>query len=258
MTVEIDYVEPAAARDMGGLRLALTRDLPAPYSMSAKAIFDLRGVPYVPVAQVGAGANEELLAWTRHRNAPVAVYNDEAPRVGWLEILNLAERLGSGPSLVPADMSERMAMVGLVNELIGENGLVWNLRLLMLGLAGPERAAQAAAQNPMFAQYGYSEPARDAAHDKATAILEMFTAHVRRQRDGASRYLIGSSLSAADVYWAYFSQILRTLPDEQCPMPARLRKPYDRVSAELGGCDAILIEQRDWIFHNHLQLPMVF
>jgi glutathione S-transferase len=240
------------------LRLALTRDLPAPYSMSARAIFDLRHVSYVPVAQIGAGSNEDLVAWTRHRNAPVAVYNNEAPRVGWLEILNLAERLGSGPSLIPADIGERMVMVGLVNELIGENGLVWNLRLLMLGLAGPERAAQAAEQNPMYAQYGYSEPAREAARGKANAILKMFTAHAHHQRDRGSRYLIGSSLTGADVYWAYFSQILSTLPEEQCPMPAQLRKPYRLVSEAIGGCDPILIEQRDWIFGNHLPLPMVF
>lgn len=252
------YVEPAVARNIRGLRLALTRDFPAPYSMSARAIFDLRGVAYVPVAQLGAGANEDLVAWTRHRNAPVAVYNDEAPRVGWLEILNLAERLGSGASLVPTNIDERMMMVGLVNELIGENGLVWNLRLMMLGLPGPERVARASERNPMYAQYGYSESAREAAHGKAAAVLEMFTAHAHRQRDRGSRYLIGSSLTAADVYWAYFSQILDTLPDAQCAMPTQLRETYDLASAAMGGCDSYLIEQRDWIFDQHLQLPMVF
>ena len=29
-----------------------------------------------------------------------------------------------------------------------------------------------------------------------------------------SRYLVGDSLSAADVYWAYFSNMLQTLPPE--------------------------------------------
>ncbi len=258
MTTAIDYVEPAAARGMPGLRLALTRDFPAPYSMSARTIFELRGVPFVPVAQVGGGTNEELVAWTRHRNAPVAVYEDEAPRVGWLEILQLAERLGSGPSLVPADPEHRVEMVGLVNELIGENGLVWNLRLLILGMPGPERAARAATKNPMYGQYGYSEMAKDAAHARATAILEWFTAHMRRRCDAGSGYLIGSSFSAADVYWAFFSQLLRTLPEAECPMPESLRKAYDRVSAAVGGCDPLLIEQRDRIFAEHLSLPLVF
>ena len=151
----MEYVSPTEAQDMQGLRLALTCHVPAPYSMSAKAIFDLKNVAYVPVAQIGAGDNTELRAWTGHRNAPVAVFEDEAPRVGWLDILNLAERLGTGAPLVPEDLQERMTMISLINELIGENGLIWNMRLIMLGLGGPERAATAAQKNPMYHQYIY-------------------------------------------------------------------------------------------------------
>ena len=171
----MDYVDPAQARHMSGLRLALTCHVPAPYSMSARAILDLKGVPFVPVAQHGAAPNEDLRAWTGHRNAPVAVYDDEAPRAGWLEILNLAERLGSGPSLIPSNIRLRMHMIALTNELIGENGLVWNMRLIMLGLGGPERAAREAESNPMYGQYGYSEANRARAHDKAREILDLFT-----------------------------------------------------------------------------------
>ena len=76
----MEYVEPVKAKDMPGLRLALTCHAPAPYSMSAKAILDLKQVPYVPVAQHGAGANSELLDWTRYRNAPVAVHNIPATK----------------------------------------------------------------------------------------------------------------------------------------------------------------------------------
>ncbi len=254
----MEYVEPIKAKDMPGLRLALTCQAPAPYSMSAKAIMELKKVPYVPVAQHGAGVNSDLVAWTRHRNAPVAVYNDEAPRVGWLEILNLAERLGSGPSLVPEDIHERATMVGLCSELIGENGWVWNMRLIIMGLGGPERAAKEAERNPMYAQYGYSERTRSSALDRARAVLGVLSDQARQQRDSGSRYLIGQQLSAADVYWAYFSQLVRTIPEEQCPMPAALRKGYDRASEVLGDVDALVIEHRDWIFAHHLPLPMEF
>ncbi len=254
----MEYIEPSAARSLSGLRLALTVGVPAPYSMSARSIFDLRGVPYVPVAQARAGENTELKDWTGHRNAPVAIYNDEAPRAGWLEILNLAERLGSGPSLVPEDLEQRMRMIALTNELIGENGLVWNMRLIMLGLGGPERAAEAARVNPMYNQYGYSEEARARAIDKAKIIMAYFTEHVRDQHTKGSKYLIGQSLSALDVYWAYFSQLLRTLAEEDCPMPRGLRRSYDMGGDLLGECDPLLIEQRDYIFANHLTLPMVF
>jgi hypothetical protein len=254
----MDYLEPADARDLPGLRLALTADAPAPYSMSARAIFDLKGVAYLPVAQRGGAQNEALVAWTRHRNAPVAIYNDEPPRVGWLDILNLAERLGQGPALVPAGINDRMTMIGLTNELIGENGFVWNMRLIMLGLGGPERSARAALSNPMYAEYGYSETARSQALDHARILLDTFAAHARAQRAAGSPYLIAGALSALDVYWAYFSQILSTLPESQCPMPAGLRRSYDLSGEALGGCDPILVEQRDWIFAQHLSLPMEF
>lgn len=251
----MDYVTPEEARSMDGLRLALTAGVPAPYSMSARSIFDLKNVPYVPVLQQGGGANEALVAWTSHRNAPVAVYNNEAPRIGWLEILNLAERLGSGSSLLPADIEDRMRMVGLTNELIGENGMVWQLRIVMLGLGGPERAAKEAQRNPMYADYGYTEEAREPAIEKARLILERFTEHALAQE---GPYLVGGKLSALDVYWVYFSQILKTLPEEQCPTPAGLKKSYDLCGEAMGGCAPELIDKRDWILANHLALPMTF
>jgi hypothetical protein len=41
-------------------------------------------------------------------------------------------------------------------------------------------------------------------------------------------------------------------------MPAGLRKAYDMGGAAIGGCDEILLEQRDWILANHLWLPLTF
>ena len=253
----MDYVEPAAARQMDGLRLALTAHAPAPYSLSARAILDHHGMAYVPVLQVGGGGNEDLVAWTGHRNAPVAVYNDEAPRVGWLEILNLAERLGNGPSLMPSAVDDRMLMVGLANELIGENGFIWNLRLLMLGLGGPERVAKERLRNPMYDQYGYSEAAVAVAVERAKAVLERLTAQLIAQRQAGSRYIVGTALSAVDIYWVYFSQAVGTFPEARCPMPAGMRKAYEIAGGMLGDRDPILVEQRDWVLAEH-GLPLDF
>ena len=253
----MNYVEPAAARQMDGLRLALTAHAPAPYSLSARAILDHHGVAYVPVLQVGAGSNEDLVAWTGHRNAPVAVYNDEAPRVGWLEILHLAERLGDGPSLIPTDFDDRMLMVGLANELIGENGFIWNLRLVMLGLGGPERAAKERVRNPMYDQYGYSEEAAAVAADRARAVMERLTAQLIAQRKAGSRYIVGDTLSAVDIYWVYFSQAVGTFPEARCPMPTGMRKAYEIAGSQLGELDPILVEQRDWVLAEH-GLPLDF
>ena len=108
----MDYVSVAEARTMPGLRLALSAGTCGPWGEAAKAIFKLRNVPFVPVRQHIMQANEELVEWTGFRNAPVAVYNDEPGVAGWIEILNLAERLGSGPSLLPEDEVERMKALG--------------------------------------------------------------------------------------------------------------------------------------------------
>ncbi len=253
----MDYVEPAAARQMDGLRLALTAHAPAPYSLSARAILDHHGVAYVPVLQVGGGGNEDLVAWTGHRNAPVAVYNDEAPRVGWLEILNLAERLGTGPSLIPSAIEDRMLMVGLSNELIGENGFIWNLRLVMLGLGGPERVAKERVRNPMYDQYGYSEAAAAVAVERAKAVMERLTTQLLAQRKAGSRYIVGEALSAADIYWVYFSQAVGTFPEALCPMPAGMRKAYEISGHMLGDMNPILVEQRNWVLAQH-GLPLDF
>ena len=251
----MNYIEPAEAREMNGLRLALTAHAPVPYGMSARAILDHHGVPYIPVRQVGGGGNEDLVAWTRHRNAPVAVYNDEAPRVGWLEILYLAERLGSGPSLIPPDADDRMLMVGLSHELIGEQSFIWHLRLVMLGLGGPERVARARTRNPMYDQYGYSEAGAAAGLEHARAALERLAVQLRAQRAAGRGYIVGERLSAVDIYWVYFSQAVKTFPESVCPMPEGLRTTYDAVGRMLGDLDPILIEQRDWVVGEH-DLPM--
>ncbi|MEM9624306.1 MAG: hypothetical protein AAF993_21885 [Pseudomonadota bacterium] len=252
----MEYIKPELAQEMPGLRLALTAGVPAPYSMSAKAILTLKQVDFVPVLQQGAGRNEELLAWTGHRNAPVAVYADEAPRAGWLDILNLAERLGSGPPLLPENRDERMQMVAWANELIGEDGWVWQLRLLMLGVGGPEKAAAAAQKNPMYAQYGYSEAALATAEAKARDTLQAFTAFAAQTSH--PHYLIGERLSALDIYWVFFSQLADVLPHEQCPTPDGLRRSYEYSGQVIGGCDAALIERRNWVLTNHLTVPLDF
>ena len=79
----MDYLEARDARDLAGLRLALTYKIPNPYGEAAKAIFKLKGLPFVAVAQHSTQPNEDLMAWTGHRNAPVAIWNDEPARAGW-------------------------------------------------------------------------------------------------------------------------------------------------------------------------------
>ena len=252
------YASIDEARAATGLRLVLTRDVPGPWSESAKAIFRTKGVEYLAVEQHGGRRNEELVAWTGHRNAPIAMYNDEPPRVRWQEILDLAERLGSGPSLYPDNITDRIRMVGLASEICNEGGLAWHARMLMLNMTYQAHGDVVFEKNPMFNEYGFSEQAVATAVARIEQILAHLTDLIRQQRAKDSIYLIGDSLSAVDIYWACFSNMLEALPPEQNPMPDSLRKGWSALAAGISGYDPVLIEQRNVIFEKHLWLPLEF
>ena len=251
----MEYLSVSDAKNQPGLRLVLSRDVPGPWGEAAKALFMLRNIEYLAVAQKPAGRNPDLVEWTRHRNAPIALYENEAPRVRWSEILDLAERLGSGPSLVPADRDDRIYMMGLINEIAGEGGLAWNARFFMLNLAYQAMGAEAAAKNPMLAEYQFDSAAIPPMKEKIESFLAYLAQRIKTRE---SDYLVGSQLSAADVYWACFSNMLEPLPQEQCPMPDSLRSTWGALAASIDGYDAALIEHRDLIFARHLTLPMEF
>jgi hypothetical protein len=253
----MEYLSIEEARNQPGLRLVLTRGVPGPWGEAAKAIFRLRDVDYVPVAQIAGDDNTELAQWTGHRNAPIALYDNEAPRVRWLELLDLAQRLGSGPSLVPANREQRMFMVGLINEIAGEGGMAWNARLLMFH-AGVMAQGPEATKNPMYAQYQYDGEAIEASSLKIEEFLAYLASHIKAQREQGTEFLVGSQLTAADVYWAYFSNMLEILPPEHCPVSDGLRDIWGILAKSISGYDPVIIEQRRRIFDEHLQLPLEF
>lgn len=255
------YVSVAEARKLPGLRLALSAGTPGPWSISARAMFDIRNVPYVPVLQVVMDPNAELVEWTGRRNAPVAVYNDEPAKDGWLEITHMAERLGSGPSLFPVDPLDRALAVGLSAELCGHAGFGWARRLTMTKGSDSAEIDEAkidqSGRDSMMRQYGARPGAADGAEERCIGVLEAFSAQLHRQRDAGSPFLIGDRLSHVDVHWACFSQLVGPLPQDECVMPERMRAIYSLVSDRLAvAVDPILIEHRNRIFHTYIELPL--
>ncbi len=253
----MEYVDVAAARGMDGLRVAFVRGVPSPWGMAAKAMFEHHDIPFVAVEQKGGEENPELVEWTRHRNGPVVIYNDEPPRVRWHEIMTLAERLGSGPSLVPVDIKNRMQMVGIVSELADEGGLVWQARMGMLH-AGYKAQGDAVLRTPMFVEYGYTQEAFEASLIRMNDIIGMLTDQVHAQRKAGSQYLVGDSLTAADLYWAFFSQPFRVSSPEINPMNETTRAMWEAGGKQWANLDAALFEQRDFIFDKHIKTPMEF
>jgi len=255
------YVEVERARDMAGLRLALTSGVPGPWGEAAKGIFHAKGIPFTRVAQAAGADNEALFAWTGHRNAPVAVYESEPARTGWAEILWLAERLRPEPALLPADPEERVRCLGIAQELMGEGGFGWCRRLMLLrnsmGVSDSPPESMRPVLGRMVRQYGYSRAAADASPVRVAQILAVLARQLAAQRAAGRRYLVGERLSAADIYWAAMAALVAPLPADVCAMPEALRGFYaDPGARVLAALDPALLEHRDRIYRDHMEFPI--
>lgn len=252
----MNYISVAEAIDAPGLRLVLTAGVPGPWGESAKSILQLKQLPFTAVRQIGGAENPELQAWTGQSSAPVAVNGNEQPCSQSLDILYLAERLNPSPPLIPADIDKRILMFGLINEVIGEQGFAWQRRLMMLQpimqATGMEEVAQRLA-----AKYGFSEATASKAPGLCVEILTKLVAQLKSQHQMGSRYFIGEQLTALDIYWANFAGMLRPLPAEVNPMPEMMRQTYESVPAQvMAAADEVLFQHRDFIYAEHLILPL--
>lgn len=253
------YLTIAEAREMRGLRLVLSAGVPGPWGESAKAVLNARKVPFVPVAQTPMGANDELHAWTGLRNAPIAILDDEPPLAGWLDILFLAERLGSGPSLLPETSADRALCLGYAAEICGQDGFGWNRRLSMIrmgwGVGSPADAAPELRE--FLVRYGVAPAAAARAPARTADILRTLAARLQAQRARGSAYLVGDRPSAVDLYWACFSQMVGPLPPEVNPIPEAVLSVYTQMPPEVSAAlDPILFEHRDRIYAQHIGLPL--
>ncbi len=260
----MDYTDVASARSLPGLRLALTRGLPGPWSQAAKFLFEVKQVPFTPVLQTATGSNDELHAWTGHRNAPIAVLDEEPPRTGWHEIIMLAERLGpaAAPALLPPTSADRATVFGLVSELASEGGLAWQRRLQMIAImyaaAGDDNRTRKSA-DVLASRYGYSKQALTQAGVRCADILAMLATRLRAQQAAGSEYLVGDGFTAADLYWACFSQLVAPMAEEENPMPARVRPLYQASDPDiLAALDTDLLTHREMIYKRYLSLPLDF
>jgi Glutathione S-transferase, C-terminal domain len=271
--VKLDYIPIAKARRMSGLRIVLgAYPIPGPWRESCKGVFYVKGLKYVPVRTGNDGSSDlalgmdgtqtELIEWTGQTSAPVVAWNDERPRSSWIDQLNLAERLAPNPPLIPVDIDERGRMFGLANELLGENGLVWVKRLLMVD--GPLKSLSADDPQRAFwiflgEKYGYSPAAAERAAQRIEAVVTAFGNQLKPQQAHGRRYLIGDRLSALDIYWAACCGILDPMPPERCPMADAFRGTYGNTDPRIDkALTRELRAHRDFIYDEHLEMPIVF
>jgi glutathione S-transferase len=202
--------------------------------------------------------SEPLTQWAGQRSGPVAIYDNERPRSGWAEILLLAERLTPSPSLLPTDPAERALVFGLSHEICGEAGLGWSRRLQLIhaGLqnAGgfPEHIAKYLGK-----KYGYTPETGAASTSRVAELLGMLGARLKAQHEKGSRYYVGNTLTAVDVYGATFMALFDPLPHEQCEMAASTRAAFETRDAPTeAALDPMLFGHRDMMYTEYLELPL--
>ncbi len=197
-----------------GTRVTFIPGLPALYAEALKNVCFVKGIPLIralhPMMGVDKDTGEDrqarLYELTSQTSIPTMFHDEERPRNVWIEQLDLAERIGAPgtPGLIPDNFEHRAEMLGLCAIVLGEDGLVWNMRIL--------------SDSPLAQKYGYSQEASAAAPGKIAEVLKLIDARLAAQEQRGSRYLVGDALTAADVYWATMSMCLVVPSPEIMPV----------------------------------------
>ena len=212
-TPEFISLEAAAAMKTG-TRVTFIPGIPAMYAEALKNICYVKGIPLIRALHPMMGVDKEtgenrqakLYELTSQTSLPTMLHDEERPRNVWIEQLGLAERIGAPgtPRLIPEDFEQRIEVMGLCEAVLGEDGLVWNMRILN--------------DSPLGRKYGYSDDASSAAPGKIASVIKLIDQRLEAQEKRGSRYLVGDSVTAADIYWATMSMAVLPAPTEIMPL----------------------------------------
>jgi len=211
---DLDFISLEEAAEMTrGTRVTFVPGMQAIFAEALKNICFVKKVPLIRVLhpfmgidkKTGKDRQAKLYELTSQTSLPTMFHDNERPRNVWIEQLALAEQIGSkdSPTLIPEDFKLRAKMFGLCAIILAEDGLIWNMRILT--------------DSPLAAKYGYSEEASSAAPRKIAEVITLIDNQLEAQEKLGSRYLLGDSLSAADVYWATMSMTVLPVPSEIMP-----------------------------------------
>ena len=209
---EFITLDEAASMEKG-TRVTFVPGVQAMYAEALKNICYVKNIPLSRVSHPLMGVDKEtgedrqakLYELTSQTSLPTMFHDKERPRNVWTEQLALAERIGTkdSPKLIPDNFEQRVEMFGICAVVLGEDGLVWNMRIMM--------------DSPLAQKYGYSEEASAAAPGKIGEVITLIDDRLKAQEKNGSRYLIGDSVTALDVYWATMSMTILPVPLEIMP-----------------------------------------
>ena len=128
----------------------------------------------------------------------------------------LAERIGTGPKLVPDDMVKRARVFGLIALVAAEDGLIWNSRIQTTPKGGQK-------YGKLAGKYGYTPETTKLAPKKMIDIITLLCNWLEAQQKAGSKYLVGNSLTAADIYVATMSYMFKAPGPEMMPRNTRTK-----------------------------------
>lgn len=247
------YVSVAEAIPRAGLRMVVLGKVPSPWGEAAKGFFHVKKLDWAAVRLVYD--DDTLARWAGQRSGPVVVYDDEAPRSGWAEILMLAERLAPDPPLLSLEPNERGRALALANDFCSERGLGWSRRLQLVHASVSKNGGfNERVAGYLGKKYGYDAAAADTYGPRVRELLGRFAAALRA---AGGSYYHGESFGAVDIYSAAFMALFRPLPEAVCAMDAGARAAFEWLDDETrAALDPVLFEHRDMMYARHLQLPL--
>jgi glutathione S-transferase len=149
-------------------------------------------------------------------------------------------------------------VIGLGNEICGEWGFGWARRLMFMAQS-PAAAGNDPPADPLAREYRVSKDAVAAARPRLEDILTSLARRITAQRAAGSPYLVGDTLTAADIWWACFAGYINPLPPDLNPVSASNRGVAAASTPWLDAVkDPVLFQHRDEIYRRHLKLPLEF
>lgn len=88
--------------------------------------------------------------------------------------------------------------------------------------------------------------------------IGMLERRLAAQKEKGSPYLVGPALSAADLYWVTFSNLIEPLPPEDCVMPEFFYDLFGKFSSTYleKPLPASLLEHRAYIVEKYVDTPI--
>lgn len=250
--MSLPYVDINEAINADGLRLVLVQGMPSAWGIAVRGMMEYKSLDYTLGPQKPMQENPELLSWSGTNSGPVVAWSDEKPINRWDDILLLLERLAPEKPLVPENAAERIQLFGIGHEICGELGFGWNRRLDLV------RPADGSAAPSGFAvKYGYNDADAKLANPRVIAFMTELAATLKAQKERGSDYIIGQSVTAADFYWATFSNFVVLQSSEDILLDQSVRPMFENTPAEVtAAVDPILLEHRDRILRTYFKAPL--